>query len=597
MGLLKSGESGENGEMRQDLLLLCGNNKQEVVNVAIRAEYTRIYDEVSMELGARSFTGEELFYHCMETCRKLFDIAEFKPGKPAVNIPDEMIDDIGALYDEKYGEIDDSSFPCGKYDYATSWDNFSDEDSISMYDLSMIIAGKPKDKRVRKKSSDGDNSAIDDCYNEIKKIYRNFLPKYFGYVYNDKMNDDEKYELIRLTKILYDCKMECGVDLGVLKRISLLQFRMDIPSSYQKAINFIKARIVLRRHDADCHLSFQNLIAIERYCSAVKNFIYSIPIISVNQIISRIATPTYQVYRYVDKCVYSELMNNMNELPSIDYDVIMPAEGIQVISYFDFLTKDIESVYDNDDVDKNIVVLTDSIYYAEDGWRNYWIKNVTYVNNIEEFVIGHVEAIVMIIYSKVVDYKDKKLMRKYVTRIKKHIPYYMKMMRIYNIGMSGNENDFLTVREVALLISAFETINDAKFGIPLYSGYSGGRRKRQKIKKLLDKIERTLNKEDYNHQLEAEEFFVASYWLFNYMHMVMMCQTEETINLMNEIRRKLYEYFKKNIPLLTNEGFLLPLDKIANKLLPEKTMMNILKEANDIANISGLVSMGNIIYE
>ena len=82
--------------------------------MSVRKEYTDIYNEVQEELNSRIFNSEELFNHCMVTCRKLFDIAEFKWGKLASNIPDSIIDDIGALYDEKYGMIEDKKMPAGK---------------------------------------------------------------------------------------------------------------------------------------------------------------------------------------------------------------------------------------------------------------------------------------------------------------------------------------------------------------------------------------------------------------------------------------------------------------------------------------------------
>ena len=80
---------------------------------------------------------------------------------------------------------------------------------------------------------------------ELWKLNRNYLRKFFGIEYDDKsFSESEKYETLRLIKILYDCINECQVDLAYLLRMSALKQNRRIPNSYSKAFEFIKERVI-----------------------------------------------------------------------------------------------------------------------------------------------------------------------------------------------------------------------------------------------------------------------------------------------------------------------------------------------------------------
>lgn len=558
--------------------------------MSVRKEYTDIYNEVQEELNSRIFNSEELFNHCMVTCRKLFDIAEFKWGKLASNIPDSIIDDIGALYDEKYGMIEDKKMPAGKYDYTTSRKNFLDDNRISMYDLAMILDGKSKKDRIRKNRNEIDNDTIDGRYDELKKIYRKFLLDYFGCKYGDNVSDDIKYEMIRLTRILYDCKYLCEIDLGVLRRVSAVQFRMDIPSYYQKAINFIKMRTVIRRHDSDYHMSFQTLIRIERYCSALKSFIYSFPIKAVDNILENITMPSYETVKYINNSVYSIALDNLNimDVLSEDKDKKITAEENQAYSYANLLMIDIESMYIYADAfmaDE----LSDKVYSGVDF--HCQVHSDRYVSDIGKYAKSMVNVISAIAFAdegKVIG-DDGNASRIFIDRINNHIPYYETLMRIYNISIKRDGWHRLGIREAILLICIFEKLNSAKFDIPLYSGRSGTRHKKQKIKKLLEKMLLTIDNIDDDSRLTEDEYFHALLWLSEYMFMVIRCQTKNDRNLMIKLQKKLCDYFKKTVPLLVEYDYTVSINAMVEKILPRETRQKILEKATQKNELSKYV--------
>lgn len=561
--------------------------------MSVRKEYTDIYNEVQEELNSRIFNSEELFNHCMKTCRNLFDIAEFKWGKLASDLPDDIIDDIGVLYDEKYNIIKDEDMPIEKYGYTTSRKNFLEDNDISMYDLSMILAGKPKKNRMRKSRDEIDDDVVAGCYDEIKKIYRKFLLGYFGCEYSTNVSDDVRYEMIRLTRILYDCKYLCEINLGILKRVSAVQFRMDIPSYYQKAINFIKMRTVIRRHDSDYHMSFQTLIRIERYCSALKSFIYSFPIKAVDNILENIRMPSYKVVEYINNSVYTIALNNLNRMDALseDRDNTLTAEEIQAYSYVDFLTIDIESmyIYSDDSID---VELSDKVYSATDFICELHKNENVYVDDISKYAKDNVDFISTIAFAdegKVLE-KDK-AKRKYRDRIKDHVSYYETLMRIYNISMKREELHQLWEREAILLICIFEKLNSSQFDIPLYSGRSGTRHKKQKIKRLLERMLLTMNEIEGDSRLTEDEYFHASLWLSEYMFMVIRCQTKNDKCLMIKMQKKLCDYFKKTVPVLVENDFTVPINEMVEKILPTETRQKILEKATQENELSKYVCL------
>lgn len=225
--------------------------------------YQDVYDEVSEELAFKKFNAPDLFCHCVGTCHKIFELSEFRYGKAARNIPPYLLEYIATLYSEKFRQCSGDENPeKERYAYSTSCVNFPDN-KFSIADLSAMIMGE------NTKPIDRDSKRI-----ELWKLNRNYLRKFFGIEYDDKsFSESEKYETLRLLKILYDCINECQVDLAYLLRMSALKQNWKIPNSYSKAFEFIKERVIVRNLDSGYRVDFRTIIDLEKYNNSVRSFI------------------------------------------------------------------------------------------------------------------------------------------------------------------------------------------------------------------------------------------------------------------------------------------------------------------------------------
>ena len=198
------------------------SNLKDTMEVIPNDPYQEIYDEVSTDLALSKFNELDLFRHCIEICHKIFELSEFQYGKATKNIPVDFLEDISTLYLEQFCQCPvQENLSKEKYAYYTSCLYFPD-DNFSLADLSTIIIDTNDNNLV-----DTDSKRI-----ELWKLNRNYLQKFFGIEFNGKSESQaEKYETLRLLKILYDCLNECNVNLAYLLRMSDLKQNWKIPNS------------------------------------------------------------------------------------------------------------------------------------------------------------------------------------------------------------------------------------------------------------------------------------------------------------------------------------------------------------------------------
>ena len=293
--------------------------------------YQDIYDDVETDLTLKNFNQLDLFRHCIETCHKIFELSEFRYGKATKNIPTDFLDEIATLYLEVTCWWSEDEMPTGeRYGYFTSCAYYPDE-KFSIADLSAMIMGK------NTKLIDRDSKRI-----ELWKLNQNYLQKFFGIKYNDKSESQaEKYETLRLLKILHDCIRECNVDLGYLLRMSFLKQNSLIPNSYSKALNFIKERILVRNINSNYRVDFRTIIDLERYNNSVRSFIKSFSEGIVDYILKQLKQPTCRVKRFVCESIYRSVISNLRE---VKFSTVSKADGVKTIqcyAYEHFLMTDI----------------------------------------------------------------------------------------------------------------------------------------------------------------------------------------------------------------------------------------------------------------
>lgn len=538
------------------------------IPLGVKTPYDEIYDDVEADMKLKKFDCTTLFMHCMQTCNRIFSVAEYRPGKDANNIPEDLFEDIGLLYDEKYCEIHNEDLSNEKYEYYTSYNNVSDLDNISMYDLVGCYAGE----------DDSDKDCVKD---DIKNIYTNFLPKYFGYRYDKKASPEIRYELIRLTKILYDCKKDCGKDLGLILRVSKIQFKSEVNSVYKESVDYIKARILIRRHAPEYQVSFEMIMEIERFANAIKSFMQFLNEKISKNILGYVCDKNSEKIRYIIENVCRVVIDNLADKELSNGVKYNEPETIQLYAYAHFILKEAAAVY-GDEEDPVDIGFDNDVYDRIDEFCN--AAEIKDVDDIESFVREYRDELVAILFF---DDVDSNLKRRRKESLIRNIDSYKEMVRIYSCWMNKDDKDRIGLREVIILIGMYEMLVGKHVDIPLYSGYTDGRYKKQKIKRLLMKMENYERSNSHESILTESEFYLASLWLFERMNMLMDCKTSQTMSLINQMQKSVLEYCLKQVPLLNKQSmpeecFLLNLDALREQIIPERVMQGILDEANTL---------------
>lgn len=534
--------------------------------LGVKTPYDEIYDDVKADMDLKKFDYTTLFMHCMQTCNRIFSVAEYRPGKDANNIPEDLIEDIGLLYDEKYCEIHNEDVSNEKYEYYTSYNNVSDSDKISMYDLAGCYTY----------ANESNKDSVE--YN-IKYIYMNFLPKYFGYEYDDKLSREIKYELIRLTKILYDCKNEFDKDLGILLRSSRIQFNPKINSMYKDCIDYIKTRIIIRKCSPDYQVSFEMIMKIERFANAIKSFMRSLNEMVSKNILEYVSNKNSKKNRYITEKVCRVVIDNLADKEVSNGIKYNKPETIQLYAYAHFILKEATTVYCDEEDSVDIGFDNDVYDRIDDFCNTSEIKNV---DDVESFVREYRNDLLAILF---LDDVDNNLKRRRKESLIRNIDSYKEMVRIYSRWMNKDDKDRIELREVIILIGMYEMLVSKHVDIPLYSGYTDGRYKKQKIKRLLMKMENYERSNSHESILTESEFYLASLWLIERMNMLMNCKTSQMMSLINQMQKSVLEYCLKQVPLLNKqsmpeERFFLNLDALREQIIPERVMRDILDEAN-----------------
>ncbi len=120
------------------------------------------------------------------------------------------------------------------------------------------------------------------------------------------------------------------------------------------------------------------------------------------------------------------------------------------------------------------------------------------------------------------------------------------------------------------MIALYEKMSSDKIEIPLYSGYTEGRRDSLKIMGALKKIESFLLKQENNSSFDQEKYYIASYFICNCIHMNLRRCDYEMMNRIDEMKISLLKYWNDIIPVMTNEGVDIDLNRFAEDILPVK---------------------------
>ena len=504
------------------------------IKYSIYGEWQKIYDEISEELSNRKFTKTELFHHCIKTCHRIFKI------RHGENLSDDFWAGIAKLYEEKLEDCNSVNMPLGKYDFPTSCEQFP-SGKFSISDLAKVIF---KDAPIQN---------IDNTRNAMWQMQEKYLKKFFGLNEIRKQNNSAKsYETLRLLKILYDCKEECNVDLGCLLHMSLMKQNSDMPTTYNKASDFIKERIMVRADDSNYQLDFQRIIELEKYNYSLRNFINTFSEGIISYILNVIGVSCCRVTRRICGIIYTTMIDMLKELPVVRASIVSDAKAIQCYAYEHFLMTDINHQDYADFYAKIFQVEASENFYTQlekflECNRICKVK----ITGIKEFVNQYKKELVAIIYPDITSAKER---RKYLLRIARHKESYEVLGRIYNLGAYGNISEDIEGFEAVEIMYLYEFLFDRNIDIPLYSGYTKQERRRDlKINQLVKKMQNKETENETDVPLSEEEYFLACHWLNEQMYTLTNYRTVKLQELREETKDALLEYWLATVPLITTQ--------------------------------------------
>ena len=534
--------------------------------------YQDIYDEVSLELAFGKFNELDLFRHCVGTCHRIFELSEFRYGKAAKNVPPDFLDEIATLYLEKFCQCpEDKNLVKERYAYHTSCLDFL-EYKFSVADLSAMIMGENTEPMDR------DSKRI-----ELWKLNRNYLRKFFGTEYNDKSDSQaEKYEALRLLKILYDCLDRYQIDLAYLLRMSVMKQNWRLPNSYSEALEFIKERIIVRSNESGYRVDFRTVVELEKYNNSVRSFINAFSEGIIDHTLQQISSPSCRVKRFICESVYRRVIDNLRNMPSASHEKIKIPESIQCYAYEHFLMTDIiGEEYSNFYAERFVVEAEENFYHkAEEFLASNEIDSVA-LDEIADFAGKHKKDLPKVLYSNI---NDNKELRKLSVRIERHMDNYVFIGRVYNLGINRDEFSKLNGLETLAIIYLYEYLSDKGTDIPLHSGYNSiyeenKKRRDLKIKALIKQLRARFENEKIDSPLSDEEYFLGCSWLTEQMHTLMNHRTVEIQHLREKMKFVLLRYWRETIPLLTDSGYTVPLEILIEKILPETQRQEITDKA------------------
>ena len=547
--------------------------------------YQDIYNDVSAEL-EKSFTQIELFRHCLKTCDRIFKVSEFRYGKKSKNIPLDFLEDIVFLYTTKRAECSSEVMPMGKYDYPTSWKNFMESASdFSIGDLEDTLIKNENDANVE------DFYLKSPMKDKVHKIYSKYLSLFFGMKYSNSTkitsggivivdNDFKKnYELLRLIKILYDCKEECGVSLSYLLRVSSTKQIRQISSSYSKAVGFIKERLLVRSADSDFRIDFETVIGLEKYNNSVRSFINSFSEGIVEHVLKHIEQPSCETIRFVCENIYNKVIENLEKIPPSIPEKNESAKAIQCYAYEHFLMTDIYQEGYSEFYSKIFVVEADEKFYIKlEQFLNS--NEITQTETVEQLVAKYKNKLLEILYPEILNDNESK---KFATRMKRHKENYETLVHVYDIVMNKDEPFYPSNFEMIAIIYLYEFLSDRRIDIPLSSGYIADKKSRDlKITALVKQIKAKLKNEYISNPLSEEEFFLACLWLGEQMYTLINRRTIKIQVFREKMKYELLKYWLTSVPLITESGCRVNPEDLIEKILPKEQLEAIINDANNL---------------
>ena len=433
-----------------------------------------------------------------------------------------------------------------------------------------------------------DNKAVDIDSKRISlwKLAQNYLRKFFGIEYNSQSDlQAEKYETLRLLKILYDCLNKYQIDLAYLLRMSVMKQNWRLPNSYSEALEFIKERIIVRSNDSGYRVDFRTVMELEKYNNSVRSFINAFSEGIIEHILQQIDSPSCRVKRFICENIYRQVIDNLKNMPPSSHEKIKTPEAIQCYAYEHFLMTDIiGEEYSDFYADRFVVEAEENFYSRAEAFLISNKINYVSLEEIAELAGKYKKELPKILYSSIDGSKE---LRKFSIRIERHTNDYAIIGQVYNLGINRDEFSELSGLEMLAVIYLYEYLSDKGTDIPLHSGYNSiyeenKKRRDLKIKALVKQLRARFDNKKIDSPLSDEEYFLSCTWLTEQMYTLMNHRTVEIQRLREKMKFALLKYWRETIPLLTDSGYTVPLESLIEKIFPLTHRQEIIDNALQI---------------
>ncbi len=383
---------------------------------------------------------------------------------------------------------------------------------------------------------------------KLWKLNRNYLRKFFGVEYDDKSSSEsEKYETLRLLKILHDCLEKYQIDLAYLLRMSILKQNWQIPNSYSKTFEFIKERVIVRNSDSGYRVDFRTIMDLEKYNNSVRSFINFFSEGIISHILEQLDSPCCRVKRFICEKIYQSITANLSEMKPSSCEKLNYSEAIQCYAYEHFLMLDVADENYSEFYSKFFTVEAEEDFYsrAEDFLLSNEIESIP-LDKISDVAKKRKKELAKIINA---DIGNDKELRKFSLRIERHKENYAVIGRVYNLGINRDEFSELSGLETLSIIYLYEYLSDTGKDIPLHNGYNSiceedKKRRDLKIKDLVKKLRARFESKKIDSPLSDEEYFLACSYLTEQMYILTNHRTIKIQILREKMKSALLRYWQ-----------------------------------------------------
>ena len=497
--------------------------------------YQDIYDDVRAELDIGHI--DNLYQHFISICQQLFCLAEYDFFHTPRNLPEDWLQEIATEFLEyqnnqfyrntKFLIVPPNALPHDKrplsYMPSEPIEELTQNDKCTRYNLAKVLwkeeFGKEYDKNIEKIGQDKHrfeirkiNSAKECQIVSIKEHLANlsiYLPILFGIDYDNTQPLNQRYESLRLLRILHDCTKKYSIDLGYLRRESVLRFQHKFPSRYREAMLFIRERIITP--PTPYQMDFNPIIHLEAYVNAVRSYLHFLGDNLVDCIVNNLPNISWKVRQKIQEACCRLILFRLNQAQSSiaeqevtqNFDV----DAFRARTYIYFLTLGTrDSLFAFNSANMQKLDLPDATYSFAKLYANTKIS-LTEKDVLYDFCKKNKSDLIQCCWDA-----DTVSDNTFLQAMKRNEDDYRLLARFSNYLEGKSQEETINGERLLLLIFLYERIKKNQINIPITSGYAGGHKAKPiKIKTALCKLSQWAN--DGFPDTDDIEIFLISSWL------------------------------------------------------------------------------------